>query len=130
MTKNPSEKELKQFSILIGLIFPLLIGLIIPYLTGHGFRFWTLIIALPVLFLGQVKPILLNKIYKIWMKLGEILGWVNSRLILGLVFVLIIQPTSLIMRLFSYDPLKKKKSSEDSYKEYRKVYDIRLDRTF
>ena len=109
MTKNPSEKELKQFSILIGLIFPLLIGLIIPYLTGHGFRFWTLIIALPVLFLGQVKPILLNKIYKIWMKLGEILGWVNSRLILGLVFVLIIQPTSLIMRLFSYDPLKKKK---------------------
>ena len=130
MTKNPSEKELKQFSILIGLIFPLLIGLIIPYLTGHGFRFWTLIIALPVLFLGQVKPILLDKIYKIWMKLGEILGWVNSRLILGLVFVLIIQPTSLIMRLFSYDPLKKKKSSEDSYKEYRKVYDIRLDRTF
>ena len=130
MTKNPSEKELKQFSILIGLIFPLLIGLIIPYLTGHGFRFWTLIIALPVLFLGQVKPILLNKIYKIWMKLCEILGWVNSRLILGLVFVLIIQPTSLIMRLFSYDPLKKKKSSEDSYKEYRKVYDIRLDRTF
>ena len=130
MTNNPSEKELKQFSILIGLIFPLLIGLIIPYLTGHGFRFWTLIIALPVLLLGQVKPILLNKIYKIWMKLGEILGWVNSRLILGLVFVLIIQPTSLIMRLFSYDPLKKKKSSEDSYKEYRKVYDIRLDRTF
>ncbi len=128
--KNPSKKELKQFSILIGIFLPLLIGYIIPYLFGHDFRYWTLFISFPVLVLGQIKPNSLKKIYKLWMQIGEILGWVNSRIILGLVFILIIQPIAILMRLFSYDPLKFKKNTNNSYKEYRKIYDIRLDRTF
>ena len=39
--------------------------------------------------------------------LGNILSWINSRLILGIVFA-ILQPIALIMKIFGYDPLRKK----------------------
>ena len=78
------------------------------------------------LILGLIKPSLLFYPYKVWMKLGHILGWVNSRIILGLVFVIVLQPISLIMKIFNYDPLRKKKNNQKSYRETIKKKSIDL----
>ena len=99
-------KQLRQFGIIVGLGIPLFLGYIIPFLGGHFFRTWTLWIGLPILILGLIKPNLLYYPYKAWMALGHILGWVNSRIILGLIFIMVLMPISFIMRLFGYDPLK------------------------
>ena len=64
------------------------------------------------------------------MALGHILGLINSRLILGLVFFLVLQPMAIIMRQFSYDPLRKKKSKQKSYRESVRKKSINLTRIF
>ena len=94
MKKPISNKQLLEFGLLIGFGFPFLIGWVFPALAGHGFRLWTLFVAVPVLILGLISPRLLIYPYKSWMALGHVLGWINSRVILGLVFILVLLPIS------------------------------------
>ena len=130
MKGSISKKQLREFGFLIGLGFPILIGWIIPAISGHFFRTWTLWIAIPSLIIGTLKPRLLFYPYKAWMALGFALGWINSRIILALVFILVLQPIALIMRLFNYDPLRKKKSNQKSYRETIKEKSVDLTRIF
>jgi len=53
-------------------------------------------------------PFILRPIYVGWMKFAFVLGWINTRLILGIFFYLILTPVGLIMRLFGRDPLHRK----------------------
>ena len=130
MKESISKKQLREFGFLIGLGFPILIGFIIPAFGGHAFRAWTLFVGLPSFILGILKPSLLFYPYKAWMKLGLALGWINSRIILGLIYFIVLLPISLIMKIFGYDPLRKKKSNKLSYRENKKNLDIDLTRIF
>ena len=121
MNKNTiNKKQLREFGFLIGIFLPLIFGFLIPILYGHSFRVWTIWISSPLLILSIFNPSLLFFPYKIWMKLGEILGWINIRLILGLVFFIILLPISIVMRFFKYDPLRKKNLSLKTYREIKK----------
>ena len=128
--KNISKKELREFGLLVGFGIPFLIGWLIPIIMGHPFRSGTLWIGLPLLILGFIKPYFLLFPYKLWMKLGLILGWFNSRLILGLVFIFVLLPISFIMRICSYDPLRLKFEKKISYREIRNKTKIDLTRIF
>ena len=125
-----SKKQLREFGILIGLVFPIFIGFIIPVIGGHIFQSWTLCVGCPALIMGIAKPSLLFYPYKAWMTLGHALGWVNSRIILGLVFILVLQPIALVMKVFGYDPLRKKKCSAKSFRENKANHKINLTRIF
>ena len=125
-----SNKRLREFGLLIGFGFPFLIGWLIPALTGHGFRGWTLWIGFIGLIIGLTSPRLLYYPYKFWMKLGVALGWVNSRIILGLVFIIILLPISVIMRFIGYDPLRTKIKEVKTYRENRKNHKTDLTRIF
>jgi len=102
----------------------------LPALFGHEFRAWTLWIGIPGLILGLVAPRLLHYPYKVWMALGHALGWVNSHIILGLVFILVLQPIAYIMRLTGYDPLKRRRKEEKTYRENRQKHQTDLTRIF
>tara|TARA_E500000331_G_C16685424_1_gene467302 strand:+ start:70 stop:462 length:393 start_codon:yes stop_codon:yes gene_type:complete len=125
-----SKKQLSEFGYLIGFGFPILIGWIIPAIGGHLFRKWTLWISIPFLIIGILKPRLLFYPYKLWMALGFALGWINSRIILGIVFLLVLQPIALIMKFLGYDPLKIKNSNESSYRENKSNHKVDLTRIF
>ena len=125
-----SKKQLREFGLLIGFGFPILIGWLLPSFFGHEFRAWTLWVGISGLILGLTAPQLLYYPYKSWMALGHALGWVNSHIILGLVFILILQPIAYIMRLTGYDPLRNKRTGEKTYRENRKDHQIDLTRTF
>ena len=101
MKESITKKQLREFGLLIGIAFPILIGWILPATAGHGFKIWTLWVGLPGLILGLTAPGLLFLPYKGWMALGSALGWVNSHLILGLVFVVVLQPTAYICLLYT-----------------------------
>tara|TARA_Y100000589_G_C26865269_1_gene511637 strand:- start:167 stop:562 length:396 start_codon:yes stop_codon:yes gene_type:complete len=125
-----SQKKLREFGLLFGISFIFFIGSVIPLLTGNSFRLWTVYIAAPFLIFGLIKPKLLLFPYKLWIKLGFFLGWINIRIVLGLIFFVIILPIALIMRLFGYDPLKKKKLNKCSYREHNDRHKVDLTRTF
>ena len=131
MNESISKKQLREFGFLIGFGCPIIIGWLIPSIYGHFFRIWTLFIAMPFLTLGILKPRLLFYPYKVWIVIGLSLGWINSRIILGLIFLLVLQPISLIMKIFGYDPLRKKtKGNEISFRESKKHYKVELTRIF
>ena len=130
MKSSISKKQLREFGLLIGLVLPILIGWILPALRGHDFQKWTLVVAFPSIVLGIIKPNLLFYPYSFWMKLGHVLGWLNSRIILGVVFIIVLQPIALIMKFFGHDPLRLKKLDQTSYRENKKHYKIDLRKIF
>ena len=130
MKTSISKKQLRQFGFLLGFGFPIIIGWLIPTITGHLFRSWSLWIGCPALILGILKPSLLSYPYKGWMALGLALGWINSKLILGLVYLIILQPIAILMKIFGYDPLRKKKSNLISYREIKKDENFDMTRIF
>lgn len=130
-TPPPTRRQLRDFGLLIGIVFPVVLGWLLPALHGHPFRVWTLWPAIPALLLGLVAPRLLAKPYQGWLALGHALGWINGHLILGLVFILVLQPIALLMRLAGYDPLRRRQVREaTSYREQRKQLSINLTRIF
>ena len=130
MKKYIPKKILREFGFLISFVFPFLIGWLLPLLGGHSFRTWTLWISFSALTLAISRPILLFYPYKVWMKFGDILGWVNSRIILGLVYLIVLQPIALIMRIFGHDPLRTKKLSQKTYREIKTYQNIDFKKIF
>lgn len=129
--KEPiSKKQLREFGLLIGLGFPTLIGWLLPSFFGHEFRTWTLWVGIPGLILGLTAPRLLHTPYKAWIALGHALGWVNSHIILGLLFIVVLQPIAYVIRLTGYDPLKRRRKGEVTYRENRQDHRTDLTRIF
>ena len=128
--KSISQKVLREFGFIIGFSFPILVGWILPSLSDHSFRTWTLWISIPTLILAISRPKLLFYPYKFWMRIGHILGWLNSRIILGIVFILVLQPIALIMRISGHDPLRKKKLDQKSYREVNITKKVNLKKIF
>lgn len=57
---------------------------------------------------AAVAPMALLPLYRLWVKFATALAWVNTRLLLGLVFFAVVTPVGLFMRLLGKDPLKLK----------------------
>jgi hypothetical protein len=76
-------------------------------------------IGLGIGLLSLVSSFALEKITWLWFKLAEGLGYVNSRILLSVVFFLILVPIALLARLVSGNKLKLKKNEkgEGSYFE-------------
>ena len=130
MKETISKKQLRKFGILIGFGFPFFIGWLLPSIAGHGFRVWTFFIGVPAFIIGFTAPHLLHYPYKGWMALGYALGWFNSKIILGLVFIVVLQPIAFIMRLNGYDPLRSKRRGEKTYREKKQNHQTNFTRIF
>jgi hypothetical protein len=55
-----------------------------------------------------LAPRTLVPVYRIWMTVGEALGWINTRILLGVVFYGLITPMGLIRRLRREDPMRRR----------------------
>lgn len=115
---TPSRKQLRQFGFLMGCLVPLFFCVLLPALHQHPAPLWPIAIGILLILLGGLAPQRLGLAYRGWMALGRILGFINSHLILGVVFILVLQPIALLMRCFGHDPLRKRwNTSSHSYRE-------------
>lgn len=55
------------------------------------------------------RPSALAGVAAVWGRIGHALGWFNSRVLLTVMFVLILWPIGLCMRLFGNDPLERRR---------------------
>ena len=125
-----SKKQLREFGMLIGFVFPILIGWLLPLLFGHEFRTWTLWVGITGLALGLIAPRLLYYPHKGWLAIGLTLGWFNSRIILSLVYIIVLLPISFVMRIIGYDPLRRRRKGDKSYRENKQKHQTDLTRIF
>lgn len=115
--KNPGRKELRSFGIVVGTVAVGLFGLLLPFFFDHAFPTWPWIVAAPLWLLGLAYPAALRPVHTVWMKIGAVLGWINTRIILGIIFFVIFTPISLFLKIFRIDPMRRALNSEsDSYR--------------
>ena len=105
--KTVGTSQLRSFGLLVGGIFAI-IGVWPLLLRGDALRLWALILSGLLLVSALLLPSILKPIYHVWMRLGAILGWVNTRIILAIGFFLVFSPMGLVMRVFGRDALLRK----------------------
>lgn len=107
MSEISHRKQLRSFGLMVGGIF-LLIGLWPIIWRGGTPRIWAVGIGATLMVLGLIVPGSLEYVYRAWMAVGHALGWINTRIILGIFFYGILTPIGLMMRLLGKDliPLK------------------------
>lgn len=106
MNSELNQSELRKFGFVTAGMVLLFFIVLIPYVWNLGMPIWPWIIAGLLSFFALVAPALLRPIYKVWMKFAEILGWINTRLILSIVFYFLIVPVGIIARIFN-DPMQR-----------------------
>ena len=64
------------------------------------------------------------------MALGQGRGWINRHLILGAVYLLVLQPIALLMRILGHDPLRRQRNAAETYRELRSDPSVHFKRIF
>ena len=118
MTNHGDAKQLRNFGLMVGGIF-CAIGLWPAVIRGESPRLWALVIGVLLLIPALIVPRTLGPVYRVWMKVGEALGWVNTRILLGVLFYGLITPMGLIRRLLGNDPMRRE--YERGVESYRVV---------
>ena len=73
------------------------------------------IVAVSVLVPALVRPTLLRTPRRLWMGFAQRLGWVNSRLLLSVFYMVVLTPIGLLLRLTGWDPLRLKRQNVKSH---------------
>jgi Saxitoxin biosynthesis operon protein SxtJ len=119
MQHEVTPKQLRSFGLLVGGIFAL-IGLWPLIWRGEGLRLWAMIATAILLLPAVVYPMSLKLIYRGWMAAGEVLGWINTRIILSIIFYGVFTPVAVVMRMRGKDPMRRGWDPNlESYREVR-----------
>ena len=118
----------KSFGIVFFTVF--FIISIWPLLSANEIRYWSLVISVVFLILGIINSKILTPLNKVWFKIGILLGNVISPIIMGIIFFLVVTPTSLIMKIFGKDLLNLKKNTKNSYWIEKKNQNSRMKNQF
>jgi hypothetical protein len=114
--QSMSPGELRKFGLITGGMLILFFDILIPWIWGFAMPLWPLIVAGVLAAMALIYPRSLGPVYTVWMRFADVLGWINTRIILGVIFFLIFFPFGMLMRLFN-DPMRRKMDpSADSYR--------------
>ena len=114
MNKNKIKISSNKSFGLVFFVFFLTISLF-PLFKYGNIRIWAIIPAIIFLILGLLNSPILSPLNKIWFKFGILLGSFMSPIAMGIVFFIVVTPTSLIMKMFGKNLLGLKKNNKKSY---------------
>ncbi|QTD45450.1 SxtJ family membrane protein [Ottowia testudinis] len=114
-----SKRNLRHFGLIMGVMVATLFGIVLPWLWGAQHRTWPWWIAGAFAGLALIWPAALKWPYVVWMKIGAILGKINTGLILGLAYLIVFIPFGLILRMLGKDTLKKR--WREDVETYRRI---------
>ena len=106
MAAQTDRAQLRNFGLIVGGIFGA-IGLWPAIIRGGNVRLWMVGLAAVLILPALVAPRALTPAHRVWMALGAALGWVNTRIVLGLIFFGLITPMGLVLRLAGRDPMRR-----------------------
>lgn len=87
-------------------------GLVILFFIfkGKGFLYAAALIGV----LSLMIPVIGDWIVWLWFKIAEILGWINSRILLSAIFFIFLFPIAILSRLFSKNKMMLKRVKDNS----------------
>ena len=106
--------DLKLFAFIWAGIF-MVVGLF-PLLKDGEVRVWAVIVSLLFGAISIIKPELLTRFYRVWVKLGEFIGGIVSKVMMFILYFGVFTPVSFVLKLLGKDLLDKKiDKSQKSY---------------
>ena len=115
--ENPGAGELRKFGLMMGGVISVLFGLLLPWIFDYNWPLWPWVVMGVFWLWGLAHPDSLFVVYRLWLKFGHVAGWINTRIILGIMFYVVFFPVGILMRLLGKDPMARKLDS--SVKTYR-----------
>lgn len=103
--QSATKQELRSFGLLVGTVFTV-IGIWPLLMRGEALRLWAIGLGVTLMLLGGMFPRVLVPVHNVWMRVGEALGWINTRILLGLVFYGLITPIGILFRLMGKDVMR------------------------
>ena len=117
--QQATTKDLRQFGSLVGGVFTV-IGLWPVVFRSESPRWWAMAIGSLLIVLGAIAPQSLKQIHHGWMKIGHVLGLINTRIILGIIYYLLVTPMGIVMQLMGKDPMHRAvRENVDTYRVVR-----------
>jgi hypothetical protein len=107
----------RKFGLTTGAMVAALFGLLIPWLFSLNYPRWPWLLAALLVTSALLAPRALQPVHAGWMRFGHFMNWINTRLILGVLFYGIFLPFGLGMRLLGKDPMHRK--LDDRVSTYR-----------
>lgn len=98
LANKDDEHALKEFARTMIWALPLVFMLILPWWFNAVVHWWPAAVSGVLVLLYFVYPLALYYPYRVWMAIASVLAWVNTRIILGLAFYLLILPIGFVMR--------------------------------
>ncbi|MDZ4344124.1 MAG: SxtJ family membrane protein [Candidatus Binatia bacterium] len=119
MQTEITTKQLRSFGVTVGGVFAL-IGFWPVVIYGLEPRWWSVVVATVLIVPALVYPTSLFWIHKGWMTVGHVLGWINTRIILSVVFYAVVTPIGIVRRWLGKDPMGRRTRPElDTYRVIR-----------
>ena len=107
MRRDTPKKALRSFGFIVGGGFAA-IGLFPALFRGKPPHTWALVVAALLAGVAAVFPAALAPVHRVWMAAGHFLGFVNTRIILFLIYYLVFTPVGVAKRMFGYDPMRRR----------------------
>lgn len=107
-----TKKDFKKFGFTMGVAL-IAIAAIVYFKTGRLSLYLGSASALFFL-LAVIVPVWLKYVYLIWMGFAVVMGFIMTRVILGILFFLVFSPVGLVLRLLRKDPLNQRLQPEKS----------------
>ena len=106
---------LRKFGWQMAIAWPLLFGLLLPWLFASAWPLWPWLLAAMLAVLAVMLPRLLYWPARLWLSFAHVMGWINNRLILAVLFFIIITPLGLVLRLLGKLDYKPRRGKAESY---------------
>ena len=103
----PSSRELRNYGLLM-MVVSTLVAAALWYKGYATAQWWAAGIGMGFLAATLIWRPVMRPLYHVWMLLAAVLGYVNTRLLLAVIFYTMFTVTGLVMRAFGHDPLQLK----------------------
>ena len=107
MKEEITTKKLRPFGLTVGGVFALIAFWPVVWRNGEP-RWWIAAVAAFFLLPALIFPKSLLWVHKGWMAVGYVMGWINTRIILGAIFYVIVTPIGILRSWMGKDPMGRK----------------------
>ena len=110
-------KEIRSFGFFLSLLVVLIFAGLMPWLFNQSIFLWPFVVSTVTALLALLAPSTLRPLHSLFIKLGTLLAFTNTRILLFIIFFGLFLPVSIIMWLVRRDTLGRKPSTVDSYRK-------------
>lgn len=104
-----SRPELRKFGLILAAGILIFFGVLFPLLRDRAIQLttWPWYLALAIAVLSLAAPAVLRPVHTGWMFIGRILGYINTRIILGIIYLALFTPIAFVLKLLKKDPMRR-----------------------